>query len=138
MLQKCNTKNDMILKTLTNKLSCRVGPWILNQPLSSIKEKALLKTLPEDIDFVESCVFDYNKFHSRGKTGCVSLHFLLDLTSVFEIVPVQETKRKISGNLRLECYLSSSNWHPDRFSKGNGRFLWFLSSYEKKRWIIST
>ena len=49
---------DMMLKSLTKKLPCKVGPWTLNQAKNSIKEKDLYKSLPEDVDFVESYVFN--------------------------------------------------------------------------------
>ena len=79
-------KMNLMIKTLTNKLPCRVGPWIMNKGASALTEKDLYKVLPEDIDFVESYVFDYNRFLSPGKTGYVRLHiFYSDLTSLPEI-----------------------------------------------------
>ena len=90
-IQKMNT----MLRTLSNKLPCRVGPWTLIRPTSSVKDQDLYKTLPEDIDFVESYVFDYNRFLSPGKTGYVRLHiFYSDSTSVSEIQGVVSQFKK--------------------------------------------
>ena len=86
--------NEMI-KSLTNKLPCRVGPWIMNQFKISLKEKDLLKILPENIDFVESYVYDYNRFISPGKTGYVRLRiYFSNLTSVSEIAGVTSQFKK--------------------------------------------
>ena len=81
--------NDM-LKALSNKLPCRVGPWLnVNIKTGELKSKDLLKTLPEDVDFVESYVYDYNRFIQPGKNGYVRLLiFYSDRTSVQEISSV--------------------------------------------------
>ena len=50
--------NEMV-KALTNKLPCFVGPWKnSNLQYGDIKKADLLTVLPENIDFVESYVFD--------------------------------------------------------------------------------
>jgi hypothetical protein len=88
-------KMNEMLKSLTNKLPCRVGPWIMNQSKSSLKEKDLLKILPENIDFAESYVYDYNRFISPGKTGYVRLHiYFSNFTSVSEILGVTSQFKK--------------------------------------------
>ena len=87
-----------MLKSLTNKLPRRVGPWTLNQAKDSIKEKDLYKALPEDVDFVEYYIFNYNRFLAPGKTGYVRLHiFFSDLTSLAEIQGVISQLKK-QGN----------------------------------------
>ena len=96
-------KMNMMLKTLTNKLPCKVGPW-KRQSIIKLSEADLHNCLPEDIDFVESYVFDYNRFISPGKTGYVRLHiFYSDLTSLAEIKGVisqfKKTSRTISRGL---------------------------------------
>ena len=79
-------KMNLMLKSLTNKLPCRVGPWTLINPKLQIKETDLFTTFPEDIDLVESYVYDYNRFISLGKTGYVRLRiFYADSTSPAEI-----------------------------------------------------
>lgn len=80
-------KMNMMIKTLSNKLPCKVGPWILNQSITVIKESDLCKFLPEDdIDFVESYVFGYSRLLAPGKNGYVRLRiFYTDLTSLAEI-----------------------------------------------------
>ena len=65
-------KMNEMLKALSNKLPCRVGPWLdTNLKNGKIKDSDLLPTLPEDIDFVESYVYDYNRFIQPGKNGYV-------------------------------------------------------------------
>ena len=79
-------KMNLMIKVLTNKLDCRVGPWTLNQAHSSVTDADLHKFLPDDVDLVESYVFGYNRFISPGKTGYVRLHiFFSDFTSLAEI-----------------------------------------------------
>ena len=86
--------NDMI-KALTNKLPCFVGPWKNNVTYGPLKKEDLMTVLPDDIDFVESYVFDYNRFLGAGKTGYVRLHiFYSDLTSVSEIESVVSQFKK--------------------------------------------
>ena len=81
--------NEM-LKALTNKLPCRVGPWNMTNIAHTTPTSAdLLTSLPDDVDFVESYVFDYNRFIGSGKTGYVRLHiYYSDMTSVSEIKSV--------------------------------------------------
>ena len=87
-------KMNLMLKTLTNKLPCRVGPWKFNKA-TVLKEKDLFKILPEDIDFVESYVFDYNRFLSPGKTGYIRLNiFYSDLINPSEIQGVVATFKR--------------------------------------------
>eukprot|EP00555_Chaetoceros_dichaeta_P000547 CAMPEP_0198276746 /NCGR_PEP_ID=MMETSP1447-20131203/65472_1 /TAXON_ID=420782 /ORGANISM="Chaetoceros dichaeta, Strain CCMP1751" /LENGTH=257 /DNA_ID=CAMNT_0043971709 /DNA_START=2739 /DNA_END=3509 /DNA_ORIENTATION=+ len=65
-------KINEMLSALTNKLPCRVGPWTFNSLSSKVPvDSDLLKLLPKDVDFVESYVYDYNRFISPGKTGYV-------------------------------------------------------------------
>ena len=79
-----------ILKALSNKLPCRVGPWTnSNFKDGALSKKDLLKTLPEDIDFVESYIYDYNRFIQPGKNGYVRMRiYFSDLTSLSEIESV--------------------------------------------------
>ena len=58
--------NEMI-KALANKLPCRIGPWTHSNQ-STLKETDLLTELQEEVNFVESYVYDYNRFISPGKT----------------------------------------------------------------------
>ena len=48
--------NEMI-KALTNKLPCRVGPWNSRSLVGNSKLDDLLTILPEDVDFIESHIF---------------------------------------------------------------------------------
>ena len=79
-----------MLKALTNKLPCRVGPWNYNSLSKKVPlDEDLLKALPHDVDFVESYIYDYNRFMSSGKTGYVRLNiYYSDLTSVSDIQSV--------------------------------------------------
>ena len=78
--------NEMI-KALTNKLPCKVGPWhTSNLPSGKINDRDLLSELPEDLDEVESRVYDFNRFFSAGKTGYVRMNiFYTDATTESEI-----------------------------------------------------
>ena len=88
-------KMNEMLKALTNKLPCFVGPWKPNTTYGELKKEDLLTVLPENIDFVESYVFDYNIFLGAGKTGYVRLHiFFSDQTSVPEIESVVSQFKK--------------------------------------------
>ena len=79
-----NKMNDM-LKALSNKLPCRVGPWKLKKN-SQLRNSDLIKVLPEDVDFVEAYVYDFNRFLNLGKFGYVRLNiFYSDETSLPEI-----------------------------------------------------
>ena len=80
-------KMNEMLKSLSNKLPCRVGPWLDNTLTNgSIQDSDLINTLPEDIDFVEAYVYEYNRFIQPGKNGYVRLRiFFSDLTSKSEI-----------------------------------------------------
>ena len=61
-------KMNEMLKALSNKLPCRVGPWLDNNLTNgSIQDSDLITTLPEDIDFVESYIYEYNRFILPGK-----------------------------------------------------------------------
>ena len=62
-------KMNEMLKALTNKTSCRVGPWKPKDKTTKLRTSDLLTELPEDVDFVESYVFDFNRFLALGKTG---------------------------------------------------------------------
>ena len=80
--------NEM-LSALTNKLPCRVGPWTQAKVVySSLQRSDFLTNLPEDIDFVEFYVYDYNMFLSPGKTGYVSCTFYSHHTNLSEIQTV--------------------------------------------------
>ena len=83
-------KMNEMLKALSNKLPCRVGPWLDNNLTNgSIQDSDLLTTLPEDIDFVESYIYEYNRFILPGKNGYVRMRiFFSDLTSSSEITSV--------------------------------------------------
>ena len=65
-----------MIKGLKNKLPCKIGHW---KNIKSCKSNYhsnpidLLTELPEDIDFAESYVFDYNQFIYPGKTGYVRM-----------------------------------------------------------------
>ena len=80
-------KINEILKLLTNKLSCQVGPWnTSNLAYTYPKEEELLSILPEDIDFMELYVFGYNIFFIAGKIGYVRLNtFYSESTSIPDI-----------------------------------------------------
>ena len=61
-------KINEILKALTRKIPCRVGPWnISNLVYDDPKKDDLLTNLLDNIDFVESYVFHYNRFLAPGK-----------------------------------------------------------------------
>ena len=79
-----------MLKALTNKLPCRVGPWTYNSLSKKVPlDEDFLKALPHDVDFVESYGYDYNRFIAPGKTGYVRLNiYYSDLTSVSDIQSV--------------------------------------------------
>ena len=76
-----------MLKALMNKLPCRVGPRnTRNLAYDYLKENNSLTNLPEDIDFVESYIFDYNRFLALGKNLYVKLNiFYSDLTNLSDI-----------------------------------------------------
>ena len=78
--------NEMI-KALTNKLPCKIGPWLTsNMPSGRICERDLLSELPEDLDVVEARVYDFNRFFPAGKTGYVRMNiFYTDGTTEAEI-----------------------------------------------------
>ena len=80
---------NQMIKAMTNKIRCRVGPWKLQGRKTTLKMKDLVKELPEDIDFVESYVYDYSRFLRLGKTGYVRLHvFYSEETNLSEIESV--------------------------------------------------
>ena len=64
-------KNEMI-KSITNTLPCKIRPW-KNIKLGNLSNTQtptdLLTELPEDIEFSELYVFDYNQFIDPGNTG---------------------------------------------------------------------
>jgi hypothetical protein len=79
-------KMNEMLKALTNKTFCRVGPWKPKDKTTKLRTSDLLTELPEDVDFVESYVFDFNRFLALGKTGYVRLNiFYSEETSLLEI-----------------------------------------------------
>ena len=85
-------KMNAMLKALSNKLPCRLGPWKMNQTNMVIKKKDLLKELPLDVDLTESYVYDYNRFLSPGKTCYVRMNiFYSNITSISEIQSVIST-----------------------------------------------
>ena len=78
-----------MVKALTNKLPCRLGPWKMKDNRTQLTSKDLITELPEDIDFVESYVYDFNRFLALGKNGYVRLNFFYsDTTSIPEIEQV--------------------------------------------------
>ena len=79
-----------MLKVLTNKLPCRLGPWnISNLKYGTPRSTDLFTTLPIDLDFVESYIFDFNIFIQPGKNGYVRLQiYYFPLTSTSEIQSV--------------------------------------------------
>ena len=80
---------NQMIKALTNKVHCRVGPWKLQGRKTTLQKKDLLKELPEEVNFVESYVYDYSRFLRLGKTGYVRLHvFYSEETSLAEIQSV--------------------------------------------------
>ena len=56
-----------MLKALTNKISCRIGPWKQKDKKTKLKKEDLITQLPEDVDFVESYVYDFKRFFNSGK-----------------------------------------------------------------------
>ena len=92
------SKKNETLKVLTRKLPCRVGPWnISNLAYKDPKEEELLTILPEDIDFVELYVFDFNRFLAPVKIRYVRLNmFNSDLTSIpdIQLVVIQFRKTR--------------------------------------------
>ena len=96
-----STINEM-LKALMNKLPCRIGPWnIRNLAYEDPKEEDLLTILPEDTDFVESYVFDYNRSLALDTIRCVRLNmFYSDLISVLyiQLVVIQLKKSTIDSS----------------------------------------
>ena len=80
--------NEMI-KALSNKIPCRVGQWNTRTLDGKIRMEDLLTELPEDVDFVESYIFDYNIVWHREKPGYVKLNiYYTDLTSIPDIQSV--------------------------------------------------
>ena len=51
-----------MLKALTNKISCRIGPWKQKDKKTKLKKEDLITQLPEDVDFVELYVYDFKRF----------------------------------------------------------------------------
>ena len=85
---------NKMIRALTNKIHCRVGPWKLQGRQTNLKMKDLIKELPEEVNFVESYVYDYSRFLRLGKTGYVRLHvFYSEETSLAEIQSVIEQFR---------------------------------------------
>ena len=85
---------NQMIKALTNKVQCRVGPWKLKGRKTTLKMKDLIRELPEEVDFVESYVYGYSRFLRLGKTGYVRLHvFYSEDTSLAEIKSVIEQFR---------------------------------------------
>lgn len=79
-------KMNLMLKALTNKLPCRVGKWGINKSNIPTDDKGLYTSFPENIDIVESYVFNFNRFLSPGKTGYVRLQiFFSDHTNLAEL-----------------------------------------------------
>ena len=71
-------KINEMLKVLSNKLPCRVGPWnITNLKNGTPKLTDLLTELPVDIDFVESYIFDFNRFIQPGKMDMYACTFII-------------------------------------------------------------
>ena len=68
-------KMNQMIKALTNKLPCKIGPWKLKDNKTNLKITDLLTELPEDIDFVETYIYDFNRFLSLEKNGYVRLNF---------------------------------------------------------------
>ena len=82
-------KMNQMIKALTNKLPCKIGPWKLKDTKTKLKMTDLLSELPEDIDFVETYVYDFNRFLSLDKNGYVRLNFFYsDSTCLPEIEQV--------------------------------------------------
>ena len=79
-----------ILNTLSNKLHCNIVPcwkyvkqWVL---IKYLNPKDVLTELPEDVDFIESYIFNYNHFIPLDRTGNIHVHiFYLDFTNLAEI-----------------------------------------------------
>ena len=82
-------KMNQMVKALTNKLPCRLGPWKMKDNRTFLKITDLITELPEDIDFVETYVYDFNRFLAFGKNGYVRLNFFYsESTSLPEIEQV--------------------------------------------------
>ena len=82
-------KMNQMIKALTNKLPCKLGPWKMKDSKTHLKVHDLLSELPEDIDFAETYIYDFNRFLALGKNGYVRLNFFYsDSTSLPEIEQV--------------------------------------------------
>ena len=68
-----------MIKALTNKLPVKVGPWQFNDK-SKIKPTSteFYTCLPEDVDIMETNVFNYSRFIRAGKTRYVRLQLYYD------------------------------------------------------------
>ena len=53
-------KMNLMIKALTNKLPCRVGKWGITKSTIPTDDKGLYNSFPENIDIVESYVFNFN------------------------------------------------------------------------------
>ena len=79
-------KINAMLKALTNKITCHIGPWKQKDKKTKLKKEDLLTQLPDDVDFVESYVYDFKRFLTLGKTGYVRINiFYSDDTNISEI-----------------------------------------------------
>ena len=79
-------KMNSMIKSLTNKLPCRVGKWSITNKNLPTGEQGLYTSFPENIDLVESYVFNFNRFLAPGKTGYVRLQFFFsDLINIAEL-----------------------------------------------------
>ena len=82
-------KMNQMIKALTNKLPCKLGPWKMKDSTTRLKVDDLLTELPENVDFVETYVYDFNRFLALDKNGYVRLNFFYsDSTSLPEIEQV--------------------------------------------------
>ena len=94
--------NNNILKSLTNKLHCKIGPQRKIESWKYICHpnlKHLLTDLSEDINFVKSYILNYSRFIDPGMTGYVRMKiFYTEATNIAEIqVVVAQFKKPIKS-----------------------------------------
>ena len=70
-------KMNQMIKALTNKLPCRLGLCKMKDNKTRLKVQDLLTGLPEDVDFVETYVYDFNRFLLLDKMDMLDSTFLL-------------------------------------------------------------
>ena len=77
-------KMNGMIKSLINKIpSCKLGKWNTEKG----EQNSFIKELPEDVDIVERCIHDYNRFGSPGQDQYARMNVFYDenITSESEI-----------------------------------------------------